>query len=432
MQFKYGLDDKPPFVELLVLGFQWFALLIPTVAIIGKVVGAVQTLEPLDLIGYIQKMLFVVSITLFSQILWGHRLPLIPGPSTVLLIGIISSRGFEAHAVYSSILLGGLILTVLGISGLFRHLQRLFTPRVVATVLILIALTLGPTVMNLVTVAEQRVPPIINFVFSVALTMGSFVCYRLLRGIWRSTVILWALIGGSSLYFLIFPQCFATDTLFRGSPVSFFFSGFTTNLSIEPGVLISFLFCFFALSVNDLGSIQSMKELIDPPRMNQRINRGITFTGLSNIVAGLFGVIGPVNFSLSPGVITATGNASRFTLLPASTLLFLLSFSPFAVSLMGSIPPVVVGSVLVYILSYQVAAGLIVAFKPGEVFELRDGLVVGLPVLLGTVVAFLPAPVLSSFPPVLRPIIGNGFVIGVIAALILEHGIFSLKYLKKP
>ncbi|OPY83141.1 MAG: putative purine permease YwdJ [Syntrophorhabdus sp. PtaU1.Bin153] len=432
MQFKYGLDDKPPFVELLVLGFQWFALSIPTVAIIGKVVGSVQILAPLDLIGYIQKMLFVVSVALFSQILWGHRLPLVLGPSTVLLIGIISSQGFEVHAVYSSILLGGLILTVLSISGLFRYLQRLFTPRVVATVLILIALTLAPTVMNLVTVAEQRVPPIMNLVFSVALTMGSFVCYRLMRGIWRSTVILWALIGGSSLYFLIFPHCFVTDALFRGRPVSFFFSGFTTNLSIEPGVLVSFLFCFFALSINDLGSIQSMKELIDPPRMGQRISRGITFTGLANMVAGLFGVIGPVNFSLSPGVITATGNPSRFTLLPASILLFLLSFSPFAVSLMGNIPPVVVGSVLVYILSYQVAAGLIVAFKPGEVFELRDGLVVGLPALLGTVVAFLPAPVLSSFPPVLRPIIGNGFVIGVLATLILEHGIFSLKYLKKP
>ncbi|HBA54526.1 MAG TPA: xanthine permease, partial [Syntrophorhabdus aromaticivorans] len=87
------------------------------------------------------------------QILWGHRLPLILGPSTVLLIGIISSQGFEADAVYSSILLGGLILTALSISGLFRYLQRLFTPRVIATVLILIALTLAPTVMNLITVA---------------------------------------------------------------------------------------------------------------------------------------------------------------------------------------------------------------------------------------------------------------------------------------
>ncbi|OPY74476.1 MAG: putative purine permease YwdJ [Syntrophorhabdus sp. PtaU1.Bin050] len=432
MQFKHGLDDRPPFTELLMLGLQWFALSIPTIAIIGKVVGAVQALGPTDQIGYIQKMLFVVSVALFFQILWGHRLPLILGPSTVLLIGIISSRGFEANAVYSSILLGGAILAALSISGLFGYLQRLFTPRVVATVLILIALTLAPTVMNLIIAAEQRVPPIINLTFSVALTMSLFICYRFAKGIWRSTVILWAIIGGSALYFLIFPWSFVANVLFQGSPVSPFFSNFTTVLSVDPGVLVSFLFCFFALSINDLGSIQSMKELIDPPRMEGRIRRGITFTGLANVVAGFFGVIGPVNFSLSPGVIAATGSASRFTLLPASMFLFLLSFSPFVVSLMGNIPPVVVGSVLVYILSYQIAAGLIVAFQPGNAFELRDGLVIGLPVLLGTVVAFLPTPVLSGFPPVLRPIVGNGFVVGVLSTLVLEHVIFPLKYLKKP
>ncbi|OPX97390.1 MAG: putative purine permease YbbY [Syntrophorhabdus sp. PtaU1.Bin002] len=432
MQFKYGLNDRLPFAELLMLGFQWFALSIPTIAIIGKVVGTVQVLAPIDQTGYIQKMLFVVSVALFCQILWGHRLPLILGPSTVLLIGIISSRGFEANTVYSSILLGGAILTALSISGLFGYLQRFFTPQVVATVLILIALTLAPTVMNLITVAEQRVPPTINLSFSVALTMALFVCYRFTKGVWRSTVILWAMIGGSALYFLMFPRCFVAETLFRGSAVSPFFSGFTTGLSIEPGVLVSFLFCFFALSINDLGSIQSMKELIDPPRMGGRIRRGIAFTGVANVVAGFFGVIGPVNYSLSPGVIAATGSASRFTLLPASMLLFLLSFSPFVVGLMGNIPPVVVGSILIYILSYQVAAGLIVAFQREKAFELRDGLVVGLPILLGTIVAFFPTSVLSGLPPALRPIVGNGFVVGVLSALVLEHVIFPLKYLKKP
>jgi len=47
-----------------------------------------------------------------------------------------------------------------------------------------------------------------------------------------------------------------------------------------------------------------------------------------------------------------------------------------------------------------------------------------LPILLGTVVAFLPPDVLHTFPAVLRPVVGNGFVVGVAAALILEHGVF--------
>jgi len=73
-----------------------------------------------------------------------------------------------------------------------------------------------------------------------------------------------------------------------------------------------------ALAINDLGSIQAVGRLINPPTMKGRVTVGITLSGLSNILAGLFGVIGPVNFSMSAGIITANGNASRFTLIPTS------------------------------------------------------------------------------------------------------------------
>ena len=56
-----------------------------------------------------------------------------------------------AEAIYSSIMVGGLILALFSLTGLFGYLRRLFTPRVVAAVLLLIAFTLTPTVMNLIT-----------------------------------------------------------------------------------------------------------------------------------------------------------------------------------------------------------------------------------------------------------------------------------------
>jgi xanthine/uracil permease len=42
-------------------------------------------------------------------------------------------------------------------------------------------------------------------------------------------------------------------------------------------------------------------------------------------------------------------------------------------------------------------------------------------VLLGTIIAFLPPEVLETFPTVLKPTLGNGFVVGVVAALALAH-----------
>ena len=51
----------------------------------------------------------------------------------------------------------------------------------------------------------------------------------------------------------------------------------------------------------------------------------------------------------------------------------------------------------------------------------RDYFVVGLPVLLGTCVGFLPENMLTSLPVGVRVIFGNGLVIGILLVLLLEH-----------
>ena len=37
---------------------------------------------------------------------------------------------------------------------------------------------------------------------------------------------------------------------------------------------------------------------------------------------------------------------------------------------------------------------------------------------------FMPVAVAESMPPVLRPLLANGFVMGVIAVLLMEHVIY--------
>jgi len=253
------------------------------------------------------------------------------------------------------------------------------------------------------------------------------VLQNILKGIWKSTLIIWAMFLGSFGYFLIFPEELTFRNIAGLAPFSFFGQHLVTRLSFEPGVLISVLFCFLALSINDLGSIESLEEILNPSHMPQRINRGITFTGMANVLAGFFGVIGPVNFSMSPGVILSTHCASRYTLIPTSILLFLLSFSPLATGVIGIVPPVIIGSVLLYILCFQVGAGIVLVSKSEGGFQGETGLVIGLPLLLGTIVAFLPAGVIDTFPVTLRPLLGNGFVIGIFTAFFLEGVVFRQK-----
>lgn len=423
INFKYQLNEIPSFQELILFGLQWLVITIPSLIIIGKVVAGLHFDLSFAQTIYVQKVFFVSAVTLLVQIYWGHGLPLIVGPSSVLLVGIISSQGSSIDSIYSSIMVGGLVLAILGMTGLFGYIKALFTPRVVAATLILIAFTMTPMITNLITTTSQGSNGFFNIVFALSLIFCLFIANKYVIGIWKLTLTLWGIVIGTLIYNFFFPVEIAGNLGYE--LFSTFFSNLTVNITLEPGMIISFLICFLALAINDLGSMQSVNELINPENKEKRITRGITITGLGNILAGFFGVIGTVNFSLSPGVIVSTRCASKYTLVPTGLGLLLLSFFPKAIAFMGTIPSVVIGSVLVYIMCSQIAAGLLVAYNAMGEFTFEHGLAMGLSLMLSIIISFLSPEVLNSFPTILRPILGNGFVMGVVSVLIMEHLIFK-------
>lgn len=426
MELKYGLEDKPGWQENLLYGLQWLAVSLPGIIIIGKVLGSMNGSLEAEVL-YLQKVLAVTGAAMLIQIFWGHRLPLVIGPATVLLIGILASSGSSPAAIYSSIAIGGIVLALLAVTGLFGRLQFLFTPRVVAVILLLVAFTLTPTIMQLIS-NNEGASSSRHLAFALVFIILIFCGQRCLTGLLKSLLILLALIVGSLGYFLVNPAWASAASTGNLGVVSFFASGLNLSLVLDPGVLIAFLLCFLGLSINDLGSIQAVGAVLQADNMPQRITRGIAATGAANAAAGLLGVIGSVNFSFSPGVIASTGCAARRSLVPAGIALLLLAFLPRVLFYLSYIPSVVIGTLLLYIMSTQVAAGLTAAFDAlKDLGEPRfdNALVITLPILAGIIVAFLPHEVTASFPVTLQPILSNGFVVGIVLALLLEHIIFK-------
>jgi len=426
MNLKYGLEDHPGFAENIIYGLQWLAVTIPAVIILGKILGSLEGTGAAEVL-YMQKLFAVMAVSLLLQIYWGHRLPLVIGPATVLLIGILASQGSSSPAIYTSILICGILLTLLAVSGLFAYLRKLFTPRVVAVILLLVAFTIMPTILDLISSGPSHSSLLTNLSFALVFIIIMFVAQRLLTGLWKSTLILWAMIIGSVAYSLINPIWLQGATAYGLPVLGGFFGQMTTTLVIDPGLIIAFMLCFLGLSINDLGSIQAVGTVLQADRMPERITRGISFTGLGNALAGFMGVIGPVNFSFSPGVIASTGCAARSTLVPAGVIMLLLAFLPRTLYYLSFIPEVVIGCILLFIMCTQVAAGLSSAFAAMEEPVFDHALLLALPILVGVLVAFLPTDVASAFPSHLRPILGNGFVMGVLVSLLLEHVIFRTR-----
>lgn len=429
MDLDYQVNDVPKFHRLIIYGVQWAVITFPVLIILGNILSDLHFDSISDQILYLQKLFFITASGFLLQSLLGHKYPIIPGPAAVLLIGIMASLGYSIDIIYTSIMIGGVFIVVLTATGLFRYLQSLFTLRVVAVILLLIAFTLTPTIIKLLTLSHFGGNSSLGVGFFFLTIFLTFTLYRLLKGIYQATLILWVIILGSVIYYLILPEEFDNNSFNDIPLLASFFKDFTIDLSFNWGVILSFVFCYIALVINDFASIESLNKLLNPGDEEKRMKRGVLVTGFSNILAGFFGVIGPVNFSLSPGIILSIRCASRFPFIPAALILGAISFMPYLIQIINHIPAFINGIMLVYFLSTQLAAGLIMAFSStqNKVFTLESGIIIGFPVLIATIFSFLPAELTAQFPSLLQSILGNGFVVGVVCVLIMEHLVFKKK-----
>jgi uracil permease len=190
---------------------------------------------------------------------------------------------------------------------------------------------------------------------------------------------------------------------------------------LSPSGVLSCLLAYVAVTVNVVGSIHGTAAVVGPEGVGARTDRGLAVTGVAGIAAAGLGVVGTVGFSTSPGVILVTRVASRYALAMCGGILIVAGLVPRLGALLAAVPAAVVGAALCVVLASQIGAAISAITAAGRGLGARDFLVVGLPVLLGTVVAAAPPRFFAGLPAVLGTIVGNGLVLGILLVLLLEH-----------
>lgn len=412
MKLQYKIDDKLPVGQMFIYAMQWFVL---CVAVISTSVFVAQG-SPAERLFFAQKLFAVIGITGAIQVLWGHKMPLVVGPASVLLVGVLSSLGANAPvgAIYSSIAIGGALIMLLSFGGMMNKVRKLFTPRIVVVILMLIAFTLAPVIKNLIFPASGATPEQHTFglIFTLVGCVGMVLLNRKLKGVAKSLVVPIALIIGSAAYYLLFPMPSTVES------VGFVGGKILNDFSFDWGLIIAFVICYIALLINDIGSIESLGVMLGAEDMGGRLKRGVRITGAMNVVAGSMGVLGPVNYSMSPGVIASTGCASRWALLPAALLLVVCALFPDVIFILTSIPNQVIGVILLYLMGTQLAAGLEMAVSTNSIRSFSGALTIALPIMVALLFQLMPPGIV---PTVIQPLVGNGFAMGVITVLVMEH-----------
>ncbi len=407
-------------------GLQWLVISVPTILILGRVLGVIHFEDAPSQIFYMQKLFALGGVFLIIQVMWGHRLPLIIGPASVLLIGIVSSLSFSYSVIYTSVAIGGLFLLFLSLSGLLAKIDFLFTSRIIVVILLLIGFTLAPVILNLLFENSAGFENF-HFWFAILLVTLMLLMNKWFVGAWKSIVVLLGIVIGTLVYLQFKPMELSETTTMSAILSSDKSSLFIFPLEFDFGVIAAFMFCYLALLINELGSIQSIGSILNLKDMDKRTQRGVAVTGISNVFAGITGVIGLVDFSFSPGIISATRCASRFVLIPAGIGLVAISLFPGLVNILNQTPSLVIGAIMFYLMVTQLASGFHLMEKQRAVVDFESAIVIGFPIMLAVLVSFLPQTVVEAIPLIVRPILTNGFVMGVITVIVCEHLIFRKK-----
>lgn len=414
---KYNLEDKPKVLHMFLYGIQWFTAILPFLIILSGVVSSLHTDDLTFKTIYSQKTFIITGFALIAQILLGHKLPILIGPATILLIGLTNTLNLSLAASYTAMAMGGLMIVFLSFGKIFNYIQKLFTTRVVVVTLLLVAVSILPLVLKLSAGENDEV--FFNTLFSIVLALVMIFANCKIQGVWKSLVILAGLTIGSLIYLLTW-----------GMPAhenmgAYNWGALADNLLITPefnlSAIIAFIFCFLALTVNELGAVQATAQFIGAENITQRTKKGIRVSGVFNALSGITGVIGVVDYSMSPGIISATQSASRFPLIVSGIILVVCALIPQSLFVFSYIPSVVMGSVLLYVMCTQLGSGLQMMVNNKAVTDFNQAIIVSFPVMIGILISFAPPIFAESIPNLLKPIIGNGFIMGIISVLLLEH-----------
>jgi xanthine/uracil permease len=418
-EYIYAIDDRLPLRYALIYGLQWTVIMFPGLIIVARLSGLALHVGLEEEVRFFQLMLLTSGLFTGIQSLWGHRFPLLDGPSTALLLTLIVLAPYGLASIQGGLIAGSAVLILLVVFGKLAKIVVYATPNVVGVILMLIAFSLLPHLTRIMAGVDGQHPEgnmaVFSFCLALVVMMAGFSHW--FKGFWKTIALLLGMVLGTAFLFLF------GSADYRDLQAARWVSLPSEIVPSWPQVywpaVVAFACTYLAVAVNSLGSLHGIANLTDEKRLPQSINRGIFINGVAGICCGFMGVVGMVSYSMSPGVILATRVSSRYATASCGVILIIAAFVPKLAALLSLIPAPVVGAALFVAMGVQVGAGLgIVA--TGEMTG-RDYFVVGLPVLLGTCVGFLPENMLTSLPVGVRVVFGNGLVIGILLVVLLEH-----------
>ena len=381
VDIAYGIDDKPPLAESVLLGFQHYLTMIgASVAIPLALAGAMGM--PGSATARLIGTFFVVSgITTLAQTTVGNRYPIVQGGTFSMLapglaiIGVIASNGggweIMIRELMGAVIVAGLVEMLIGYFGVMGWLKRHMGPVVIAPVIALIGLALFnvPQIQN----PNFGAPGTGQNWWLLGLTMALIVAFsQYLDRYHRSFRLFPVLLGIASAWSIA--ALLSVTGVFASGSVSYVDLGSVASAPLlqpvypfqwgmplfTPGFIIGMVAGMLASAIESFGDYHAVARMAGRGAPNaRRINHGIGMEGLGNTFSGIMGTgNGSTSYTENVGAIGITGVASRYVVQIGAAVMIIVGYFGPVGALFATIPAPIIGGLYVVMFGQIAAVGL--------------------------------------------------------------------------
>ncbi|WP_419888796.1 purine/pyrimidine permease [Neobacillus niacini] len=412
--------------------FQWFIYLLANSIALPIVIGNVFHLPATEISSLMQRTFFVVGLSSFIQGKFGHRYPIVDGPagSWVSIFVIFASIGTQQgltsmetlQTLEAGLIIAGVILLLLGLTKWVQHLLVLFTPIVTGTFLFILAIQLSGVFLKGMVTMDSNTGQldvvsclIAIFTFSVIIVLSSKA-----KGWIKNYAILLGIIAGWGA-FLIFGKVRPSNTIVTTDIIKLpevFPWGFPV---ITGSVLVTTILFTFLLISNTFAAITAAEEAIpnNKGQFRVRLYRGTWIGGVSHLFSAVFSTIGVVPLPATAGFVRLTKEYRILPFLFACGTMVIISMFPSVVGLLASLPLPIASAALLTTLIEML--GIAIRSLTKQPLNDRNSTIIGLSLLVGIGVMFLPDEIFSGLPYIAQNIGKNGLLVGTLLAIIVEQ-----------
>ncbi len=427
--FLYGLDDKVPAGKSIVYGLQYLIFFIVASVIIPVIVGTALGLDQAEIARMLQRTFFFIGAISVLQGLFGHRMPIIDGPAglwmgiILLLVNSSTAMGMDLSVLRTDLELGmicaGIMVCIIAASGLIIKILKIFTPIINGTFILLMVLQMSGTIMQGATglssgYATIQMRHVIVFIATVVIIIlvnlkarGFIQSISMLVGVALGWVLAYILqiaqpITPSGQSFFAVPR-----PLVWGTP------------TVNVGVIVTCLIGQFVLFSNYAASVYGMSDVLHQPFEKREMKRGTFLFGVMAALSGIFCITGSLPLASTPSLIKITRVASRGPFLLGGIFAMVMGLITPICTFFSTIPAAVGYAALLVTFAMMIEQALRDYRKVQ--FTMREGMIVGVSLLVGIGIMFLDTSVFMNLPQMLQYIFSNGLIVGLIIAILMEH-----------